>query len=39
MHVYTTGINNLFLEADHLAIIWGEEWFAVLSEIVDSLIK
>lgn len=38
-HIYTTGIKNLYLEADHLATVWGIEFFDRLCDVFPLLFE
>lgn len=39
LHVYSTSINNLNLEIDHIASVWGYEFFLQLKEVMKILMK
>ncbi len=39
LHVYSTSINNLNLEIDHIASVWGYEFFLQLKEVMKILLR
>lgn len=39
LHLYTTQIEGLHLEADHLAIVWGKEFFERLALFLSRALK
>jgi hypothetical protein len=37
MHIYSTEIEGLHLEMDHLATVWGEQFFVKLTEVIRAI--